>query len=685
MNTRKHVKGLKLLSNNKLHSVWYIHDQSIKLDNGNTRLKSGISSKLTPRGYTSETIRNEGVGKVWVTWNDCYLHQSLSYCQAAAILPIMDKAFNSLMKENGYQSRMLHNDKTIGTEYFEYSDRDSLIEIIESTWDEAYKLAYEYVTRTELPNSLFIEEFTPRKYQDVEFIDKLVAYYIKSSKNQLANAKAPGGSGKTSCSYRISQIVCEYLEIPWKILTVSDNIANTVQLTSNYSNFYKGQKGKRNMNIYVVGSINPSDYRMVQSWANVISVSSTQKIKEMLIRCTTSKQDCAIFVVNKSMNSLLTQTDKLNINFKEFFTIMDEIQQYASENGTPKNVNSAHCAVVNPIFNHLFGKKLGLSATPIDRGGETSINASYNDDLDKFGPRIVDICGIKARSFGWICEKEVLINPVPRNHDFITSIKEKRPFELTLGKKTHSIHPSQFIVLENLRKYILPQGKTHILILASFIKDVKLIAEVFNNMKECGYLDSEYEIIEGYSKCGASCVNRFNMAKKSIMIATRWVGVGQDTYKCDCVIPMYNPNNEWFSRQVSMRGDRVYGEDKLSLLSFVEFEDKLEDNVWFRACENISNGHIPNIISDSAFREQLENNTIGSHVNPNEGTNVTTNVTVVRQIDHDPILFANWVDMTTAIATHKYTDKDGNSRFSKISKEVIEKKAEEFLLESFCL
>ena len=240
-------------------------------------------------------------------------------------------------------------------------------------------------------------------------------------------------------------------------------------------------------------------------------------------------------------------------------------------------------------------------------------------------------------------------------------------------------------ILENLRKYIIPQGKTHILILASFIKDVKLIAEVLNNMKECGHLDSEYEIIEGYSKYGASCVNRFNMAKKSIMIATRWVGVGQDTYKCDCVLPMYNPNNEWFSRQVSMRGDRVYGEDKLSILSFVEFENKLEDNIWFRACENISNGLIPNIISDSAFREQLENNTIGSHVTPNGGTNVTANVTIIRQIDHDPILFANWEDVGTAIATHKYTDKNGNSLFSKIARETLEKKADVFLLESLGL
>ena len=157
------------------------------------------------------------------------------------------------------------------------------------------------------------------------------------------------------------------------------------------------------------------------------------------------------------------------------------------------------------------------------------------------------------------------------------------------------------------------------------------------------------------------------------MIATRWVGVGQDTYKCECVLPMYNPNNEWFSRQVSMRGDRVYGEDKLSLLAFVEFEDKLEDNVWFRACENIANGHIPNIISDSAFRELVENNTIGSHVTPNGGTNVSANVTVVRHIDHDPILFANWVDLSTAIATRKYTDKNGNSRFSKITEAAYKK------------
>ena len=111
----------------------------------------------------------------------------------------------------------------------------------------------------------------------------------------------------------------------------------------------------------------------------------------------------------------------------------------------------------------------------------------------------------------------------------------------------------------------------------------------------------------------------------------------------------------------------------LVIITAIDLVWKLEDNVWFRACENISNGHIPNIISDSAFREQLENNTIGSHVTPNGGTNVTANVTVVRHTDHDPILFANWVDLSTAIATHKYTDKNGNSRFSKITEEAFKK------------
>lgn len=664
------TSGLKQLENGRLHSVWYVHDQSIKLSNGNVRLKSGISSRLTPREYTSETIRNEGVGKQYVRWNDNFLHQNLSFEEAAYVITLMDNVFKQMMITNGYNARNLYNDKSIGTEYYEASDYDSLVEVIENTWNEAYKIAYEYVTRTELPNSIWIEEFKPRTGQDTLFMNPLVEYF---KTNDLATASAPGGSGKTKISYAISQEVCKFMKNPWKVLTFSDNIANTVQLTTEFANFYKGQLGKRNLNIFIVGSVSTSDYRALQAWANVISASNDQKIEEMLMRCYSSKQDCAIFVVNKSANKFLQTANKMEVDFKNFFTIMDEIQQYASESDQPKSVNSSECAVVNPIFRHLFGKKLGVSATHICRGRETSREACYNDDIEKFGKRVVNIDEIKARNLGWICEKECMIIPIPNEDRFMQSLEEKRPFELTIGQNIHRVYVPQYIAIDSLRKYILPQNKSHILILSAFVKDVETISAALKDMQEAGLIDSEYEIIEGYAKCGASCVNRFNRASKAIMIATRWIGVGQDTYKCDCVLPLYNPGNEWYSRQVSMRGDRIYGDNKVSLLAFVELESKLEDNIWYRACTNIANGHVPNILSEAEFQQLLNNTAIGSRINPRDGetVNASSNVTLIRPRNYDPILFAKWEDLTNSIATRTFIDEHGNSRFSEIAEQRI--------------
>lgn len=659
------VSGLKQLENGHLHAVWYVHDQNIKVDNGNTRLKSGISSKLTPREYTGETIRNEGVGKQYVKWNDSFLHQHLTFEQAALVIPLMDSAFKQMMTANGYNSRNIYSDRSIGTEYYETSDRDSLIEVIENAWNEAYKIAYEFVTRTELPNSIWIEEFKPRKGQDTDvIIPTIESFKIED----LLTWQIPGGSGKTSMSNVVSQEVCKYLGNPWKVLTFSDNIANTVQLTANYANFYKGQTGKRNLNIFIVGSVSSADYRALQAWANVIPVSYDQKIEEMLTKCYESKQDCAIFVVNKSANKFLQSANKIGVDFKEFFTIMDEIQQYASESDQPKNVNASDCAVINPNFRHLFGKKLGVSATHINRGNERSEDACYNDDIEKFGKCLINITEIRARQLGWICEKECMIIPVPNDERFIQSLEEKRPLELTIGQKLHKVYVSHYIAIESLRKYILPQNKSHVLILSAFVKDVETIANALKDMQVEGMVDSEYEIIEGYASCGTSCVNRFNRAKKAIMIATRWIGVGQDTYKCDCVLPLYNPGNEWYSRQVSMRGDRIYGDNKVSLLAFVELESKIQDNIWYKACENISNGNVPNIISESEFQDLINNTTIGSRINPVDGetVNTQTNVTLIRPRNYDPILFAKWEDLTNAIAGQTYTDAEGNSRFSRI-------------------
>lgn len=664
--------GLKLLENGKYHAVRYIYDQGIYRD-GKHYIKSGIASNDTPRSYTSATVRTEGLGKKWVWWDDNFIHQDLSVEQAGEIIKRMDAVFNQYMANEGFNVRKNNgNTRSIGTEYFEHTDKNELIEIIKETWSESYRIAYESVMKVELGESLWIEEFKPRPGQDTYIIDPLVNHYVDNDK---ATAQAHGGSGKTKTSFAVSQIVCEkILNKPWKVLAFADNQANTIQLAKEHALFYKGQKGKRLTETIIVGSINQMNKDVLESWATVIPASQHNELTRVLQEFVNSDRDCAVFVVNASAQRFLQITDKANLNYNYWFTIKDEIQQYASENGTPKRVSSPECAVINPEYSHLFGKKLGLSAThicrDIERHGD-DMSIVFNDDVDKFGERVVDIDEIKARELGWICEKEGLIIPLPSVPEFVQGVNEKRPFELELNEQTVRIHPVEYVGMTAVANYIIPRGRTHILMLVSFRKDIVNtdgtglgMAQVFRLMQESGMLDPEYEIIEGFCEKGRAAVNQFNKAKKAIIIATRWIGVGQDTYKCDCTLPLYNPSSRSFSRQFSMRGDRRY-EDKVSTLAVVELEDRLEDSIWFESMQNIANGEIPRIVSDAEFAE--ENQTaIGSTRNPNGGNRVG-NVTVVTNSNNDPILLGKWQELANMIGTRTYTDENGNSRFSEIA------------------
>lgn len=665
---KKQTSGIKKLKNGKLHAVRYIHKPALDakelLEQGIIRVKPGISSCLTWKQYVSETIRTESVGKKPLLWDDNFLHQHLTEEQASEIIKLSDSTFKQLMKLNGYTSREIHNDKSIGTEYVESDDLDSLLEVIEETFNKSYKIAYEFVMKEELPNGIEIESYVPRPKQDTLFINPLVDYF---KTNDLATAQSHGGTGKTKMGNRVSQLVCEtILNKPWKVLGVSDTIANTVQIAYEFALFYKGQTGKRLMDIYLIGSADKSDYKILESWTNVYQMSSPIKVKQALKDAHKSNNPSAFFVVNDSTEKFLKLADESNIDFKNWFTILDEIQQYSTENDQVKIIDSSKCAVINPKYQHLFGKKLGLSATHICRPDNvTNPIAVFNDDIDKFGKRIVDIDELTARSLGWICEKEGLIIPLPTTPEFLISIKEKRPFQTTIGGESFQIHPPHFAAFDTLVNKIVPLGKTHILVLTTFIKDISQISLLLKHFQSIGKLDSEYDIIEGYAKGGNSSVNRFNRAKKSIMIATRWVMVGQDTYKCDCTLPLYNPKSMAYSRQFSMRGDRKY-EDKISMLAFTAMENQLEDSNWFKIMENISNGNIPNIISEAEFQTILtKQSAIGSHLNPKGGNNVG-NVTLVKANNYDPKVFEEWEELSKHIAQKTFTDKDGNSLFSTI-------------------
>jgi len=694
------TSGLKLLPDGTLHAAryaWFRPGEPVK---------SGIASELTFNQYNSHTLRTNSKSKIWAMWDDNFLHQDLDYFQASAVISKMDSVFKQLMQYEGYRSRDIYDNKNIGTEFYEiensdYDDqdhRDSIIEIIEATWKIAYKVAYEFVTKTELDSIEWIKsEFEPREGQDYLFIDPMFEFF---KTNDKGTGESHGGTGKTKMSFRISELICKHvLKNGWKLLVFSDNINNTIQQASEYSKFYRGQTGKRLTKSYIIGSPSHNNFNVLESWSSVISATDPGLV-EILKSSFNSKEDCAFFVVNHSASNFLKAVKKAKVDFKTTFTVLDEIQQYSTESDQAVMIQSDKCAVLQEQYTDLFGKKLGLSATHIERPDTcTDRNAVFNDDIEKFGPKVCRIDEIKAREMGWICEKEAMIVEIPETDDYLKSVKENRPLSLTLKGKTINIDPRFFPAVSALINQVIPSGKTHSIFLTPFIKNIEDLGQLFRTLQELGVLDDDIEIIEGHARCGAACVSKFNRSKRCIMIASRWVAVGQDTYNCDCIIPLYNPDSQAFKRQFSMRSDRFKG-DRSSLLVIVEFASKLRDNMWFAIAENMSNGAIPRIISQAnvfdSNQEQDEDVidvTMSRATTSNreiEGGGTMTrepNISLVLTpaSNRNPIIFEPFVMLTNMIGTRKYTDKNGNSRFSKISREILEKKAESFLLESFGL
>ena len=650
----KRTSGLKLLPNGKFHAVRYIWEEGLTIkelsDVNITRVKSGIAIEENSKQYFRSFRRGDSTGKVMIDWNDNFIHQTLSPSQASSIIRIMDNCFKQIMKDEGYQSREIHKDRRIGTEFYESDNREELIDAIKLNWEKAYRIAYENVTKTELPDSIIIQEFSPRYKQQEEMINPVVNYFKNKDKCTI---EVPGGSGKTKCSSRISQIVSKNNKA-WKVLGIAPTIATTIQLCNEFSKFYKGQTNQRLIDLYFIGSANPSDYRLLESWANIYSVSNETKLKIALEKSYLSKRDCAFFVVNDSVNDFLSFSKSININFKDFFTIIDEIHTYSTENGNPRLVQSPTCAVIDPKFDNLFGKKLGLSATHINRNESliTDPNAVFNDDKDKFGPCIVRITEIQAREWGWICDKQGLIIPIPTSQEFTDALTQNSSFTLDLYGKTEVFNPITFVGVEGIK---LVSYNNKILVLTSFKADVADIARVLRSMQNYGDLDSSFEIIEGYAECGNSCVNKFNRAKRAIMIATRWIGVGADTYTCDCTLPLYTPQSRAFARQFGMRGDRRH-EEKITTFCLIGAEDQLEDSPFFESLQMISNGEQLQIISSSEIRENRQRVTGGR-----------SNITLVRPDRPVPTtIFAKWEEIAKHVAARTYVDKEGNTLFSQI-------------------
>ena len=652
----KHTKGLKIV-NNKYHAVIYIHDQKTRIKKSKTeivRLKSGISSLLTPKQYTTQTIRNESTGKVYLLWKDNFIHQNLSKEDASRIIKYMDTTFKQKMIEEGYHSRTIHNDLSIGTEYYEYDNLEELVEIIEGTWDHAYKIAYEFVLKQELYSDQYIPQFEPRYKQDSVLINPTIELFKTHDK---LSWDVPGGSGKSKCNFKVSEEVQKNRNLPWKFFGVSPNIANTVQFCNEFAYFYKGQTGERLVDIILIGSANPSDYKVLDAWANVYSASNDRKLLPILKRFIKSNKPCAIFIVNDSVDDLLNLAKNNNLSFKDFFGTPDEIQNYSSESGQPKMIDSPDCSIINykKYGDTLPGKLHSLSASFILRDPLLcdDPNAVFNDDLDKFGKVAVKVEEWEARKWGWNCDKKATIVPIPTDDVFISAIEQNASFVLDLNNNNIKINPLTFVGVEGISLFASNHSK--IIGLVSRKADVKDIIKVLKYKQELGLIDPEFELIEGYAKCGISCVNRFNRAKKSIIIATRWIVCGVDTYTADCTLPLYTPGSKSARTQFDMRGSRKYG-DKISTFGLICDPSNLTDSPWFERIQRLSNSEPLEIISESRFRQESQR-TIGGR----------GNVTLVRpEREIPPTIWAKYEEIAKHCAIQDYVDENGETLFSKI-------------------
>ena len=194
----KNTKGIKVLKNGRLHAVRYIWEDGSPskelVDKGITRVKSGIAREESYREYFKNILRTDSTGRKPILWDDNYIDQNLSYEQAAEVVTKMDNIFCRKMIDKGYRSIDIHN-VDMGTEFYEGPNRKALLKAINDSWKDAYRIAYEAVTRTEYPDAEYISEFNPRNMQQEAIIDPVVNY-LKN--NDRCSIEVPGGSGSLS-------------------------------------------------------------------------------------------------------------------------------------------------------------------------------------------------------------------------------------------------------------------------------------------------------------------------------------------------------------------------------------------------------------------------------------------------------------------------------------------------------
>lgn len=676
---RKQNNKPAILVNGNPYAIFYGHTEPYTIkeleDESIYRIKAGRSTNLSIKSYRKKRMKtNDLTGKKFLWWDNIFDtiidDKSLTIEECEKIAQLSDTLFKRQMRLAGYQANLIHKNEIIGDEVYESNDIDSLESFIHSTFKKCIEVAYTAITFNPFKGVIKPAIFNPRNGQEEYFINPLFDYF---EVNDTALAAVHGGSGKTKMSCRLSELVCrDIYKSDWKVIGFANNRPNTIQLAYEFSKYYEGQTGKRNLNIYIVGSIDENEMMIVDGSINVISKSESHRLKKVLKDYYYGKKDCAIFIVNDSAEGFLELSLSIGVDFRKWFCIKDEVHTIVNESDVAKLETSPQCAIVNSKYRNLFGKTVNLTATPICRPDKcTNPLAVFNNDVEKFGKRVVDIDEIKARELGWICDVECIILPIPTDPIWIQSIKESRPFTLNLCGETYEIYPHIYPIIEAIRKYIIPNDKNHIIVNCGLYKDVDKIIEVLNRMKRFGLIPKEFSIIRGSAKTAQSDVNRFNNSEKAIIVATRWIGTGQDTYKADVVIPCYDPKSKAYRKQFLMRKDRLAYMGKLSWFVLPALDCQLEDSVWYEYVEYISNGMPVDIVSEADFINATNNtsNKVGGPNNPIAGTNFGKgNVKLVKS--HDSIYYGDWLKLSQPIALKKYSDGNGNTKFSEIFDEI---------------
>jgi hypothetical protein len=645
-----------------------------------------ISSYYNSRIATGSLTGN----KDWIIWTDIFTEiikdKSLTLDEANQIMLITDKILKRELINESLRAKDKYPSRGFKNEIYVYQNRAEFKQELEDILFKCVRAAYTYVTHKTLKGWKPLDTHSWRPNQEEKMYQPCYDALID---NDVITAAIHQGSGKTPLSLKLSEDVCKnILKSEWKVLGFANTQSNVIQQAYAFTQFVEKQTGKKHFKTYIIGAFKEDQFPIIDGCMEIVSKSDTSKLESVYRDCINNPETCGIFITFDSSDGALDKALNMKVDFKKFFTIKDEVQDLCAESDQVKLETLPYCAIVNPKYRNLFGKVINLTGTPVDRvnskdknGNQCSINeAVFNDDVEKFGIRAVTIGEIEARKYGFICDTECLIASMPATEEWLKSIKERRPIVMEDFDINNIPIEIQAELIAGLRavEVALEAGKTHILMLVGLLKCIESpngtgLIDVMQKLAELNPLYKDVTLIGAKASRLQSDVSKFNKANKSIMVATRCIATGQDTYMCDTLIPCYEPKSGKQRAQSGGRKDRKPYMGKISwfILPVIQGYDK--DSLWYPYIEEMSNGQNLKILSTAdliALNNQSPVGGVTKH--PAGGISIGANVGLIQTKapkgpkNHNPIYFDKHKVLFDAIAIKKFTDDDGNSRFSEI-------------------